>query len=76
VELLTGRSHQIRAQLAFAGFPILGDRKYDPHTGYGGDICLESYSMTLRHPVTNETMVFELPLRPIRPWGLFESRVM
>lgn len=75
VELLTGRSHQIRAQLAFAGFPILGDRKYDPQTKYNGDICLESYSMTLRHPVTNETMVFELPLRSLRPWGLFESRV-
>jgi 23S rRNA pseudouridine1911/1915/1917 synthase len=71
VELLTGRSHQIRAQLAYAGYPILGDRKYDPQTGYSGDICLESYSMTLRHPVTNETMVFNLPLRSIRPWGLF-----
>ncbi|GAB1476785.1 RluA family pseudouridine synthase [Bacillota bacterium] len=27
-ELLTGRSHQIRGQLAAAGYPILGDRKY------------------------------------------------
>lgn len=27
-ELLTGKSHQIRAQLAKAGYPILGDRKY------------------------------------------------
>ncbi len=73
IELLTGRSHQIRAQLAHAGYPILGDRKYDPQTLYDGDICLESYSMTLRHPVTNETMVFELPLRSIRPWVLFEQ---
>lgn len=75
VELLTGRSHQIRAQLAFAGYPILGDRKYDPQTVYNGDICLESYSMTLRHPVTNETMVFELPLRSGKPWGLFEKQI-
>lgn len=28
IQLLTGRTHQIRAQLAFEGFPILGDRLY------------------------------------------------
>jgi 23S rRNA pseudouridine955/2504/2580 synthase len=28
IELLTGRTHQARAHLAYAGYPILGDRKY------------------------------------------------
>ena len=31
VELLTGRSHQIRAQMAYIGHPVIGDPKYgDP----------------------------------------------
>ena len=56
VELVTGRHHQIRVQLAHAGMPILGDRKY------GGDpwecLCLCAYSLSLFHPGNGKRMEF------------------
>lgn len=72
VNLLTGRSHQIRAQLADEGFPIVGDRKYGPEDSfYRGEICLESFLLSFNHPVSGERMTFELPVSEKEPWNLF-----
>jgi len=72
IHLLTGRSHQIRAQLADAGLPILGDRKYGPDDlFYRGEICLEAFSLSFQHPISGEPMTFSLPISKDDPWNLF-----
>ena len=59
VRLETGRKHQIRAQLAAAGHPVLGDRLY------GGPpaprLLLHSWRLALRHPVTGKPLARVLP---------------
>jgi 23S rRNA pseudouridine955/2504/2580 synthase len=66
LQLLTGRTHQIRVHLAHAGHPVLGDDKY-------GDfplnhvlakegvkrLFLHAHKLTLRHPLTGEALRFE-----------------
>ncbi len=68
VELITGRKHQIRAQLAAVGCPIVGDIKYGAkerqHTGRDpGEIVpgirLFARSLTFHHPVTGEEITIE-----------------
>ncbi len=60
VELLTGRHHQIRCQLAHLGCPIKGDLKYGaPRSNPGGGISLNSHSVEFEHPVRHETIRLE-----------------
>jgi RluA family pseudouridine synthase len=53
--LKTGRSHQIRLQLAHRGFPILGDRRYGSRRMFdGSNIGLHCYLLEVAHPITQE----------------------
>ena len=63
VELLTGRHHQIRAQLSKIGCPIKGDLKYGAkRSNPNGGISLHSRSMSFIHPVRKENITIEAPV--------------
>ena len=63
VNLMTGRHHQIRCQLAAIGCPIKGDLKYGaPRSNPDGSISLMSRRMEFVHPVSKETIRIEAPI--------------
>lgn len=62
IELLTGRKHQIRLQLATVGAPILGDRKYGSERPFPSGIALHARRLTLQHPVQKQTVEILAPL--------------
>lgn len=60
IALETGRYHQIRAQFAAIGHPILGDAKYGSKNSYQPDaIALHHSRFEIPHPITGEWQVFE-----------------
>lgn len=63
VQLLTGRHHQIRCQLAGIGCPIKGDLKYGaPRSNPDGGISLHARRITFIHPVRKEELTVEAPV--------------
>ena len=64
VALFTGRKHQIRAQLAWAGFPLVGDPLYgrpSPRERLRRP-ALHAARLVVEHPVKRGPLVFEAPL--------------
>ena len=63
VELLTGRHHQIRVQMANAGWPLYGDTKYNPQfqeTSEYVQTALCAYRLAFVHPKTKKVMEFRI----------------
>ena len=61
LSLVTGRRGQIRAQLAAAGHPIVGDRTYGSRLDPLGRVCLHATRLALAHP-RGGRVAFESPM--------------
>ena len=71
VDLVTGRHHQIRAQLTAIGSPIKGDLKYGfDRSNPNGGIHLHARKLIFTHPVTKETVTVEAPAPDDVIWNL------
>lgn len=63
VQILTGRTHQIRVHMAFTGHPLLADSLYGGRALKGiKEHFLHSKKLGFTHPITQEKLLFEAPL--------------
>lgn len=72
VNLITGRAHQIRVQLANMGNPIVGDRKYGKSQGVRCPLCLWACELRFAHPVSGKEMTFRVYPPEVAPWTQFD----
>ena len=74
IKLHTGRSHQIRVQMAGINHPVYGDMRYGGEKAKKGKLALYAYSLSFTHPVTKVRMRFvaEPPVDEA-PWSLFDD---
>ena len=71
IELLTGRTHQIRVQLSSRGFMLYGDGKYGAKDN--DKIALYSHSIGFFHPKTKKWLSFSRFPESSGAWALFED---
>ena len=67
IQLVTGRTHQIRTQFASRGLPLVGERKYAVLEDRC-EIALWSHRIAFTHPVSGERMEFTKEPPEIYPW--------
>jgi 23S rRNA pseudouridine1911/1915/1917 synthase len=60
IKLHTGRTHQIRVQMASINCPLYGDMRYGGEKAVKGKLALWAYSLRFAHPTTGEKLRFEI----------------
>ena len=71
INLLTGRSHQIRVQFSSRNYPLVGDSKYGNNPN-NINIALFSESISFAHPITKEKLTFTLNKPNRYPFNIFK----
>lgn len=67
IQLVTGRTHQIRAQFSGRDLPLVGDRKYSLFED-DCEIALWSHKIAFNHPYTGQRMEFCMEPPSVYPW--------
>ena len=76
VNLMTGRHHQIRCQLAAMGSPIKGDLKYGaPRSNPDGSISLMARRVEFTHPVSKVPIVVEASVPNDNLWQALAPKI-
>ncbi len=77
IQLVTGRHHQIRAQLSAIGCPVKGDDKYGfRRANPDHSIHLHAWKLRFRHPVSNEVVEIVAPPTSNDPvWQAFQHLI-
>ena len=70
INLITGRSHQIRVQFSSRNHPLIGDSKYGNNKD-NINIALFAESITFTHPTTKEKITFKLNIPNKYPFNIF-----
>ena len=74
IKLHTGRSHQIRVQMANVGTPVYGDMRYGGEKAKKGKLALWAVSLSFTHPVSKERLCFKIqPPADLIPWKYFDT---
>lgn len=74
VQPISGRSHQIRCQLAAMGCPIKGDLKYKfPRSNADGGISLHAYALHFIHPISKEQVSIHAPYPENSSWDILKK---
>lgn len=70
INLITGRSHQIRVQFSSRNHPLVGDSKYNNNPN-NINIALFAIELSIIHPITKERLTFTLDIPNRYPFNIF-----